>query len=286
MSEISIVLVTVVALAVAYLYVYPNYAGDDVRKLAWLDVAVGAITLAILAPFNWNAPAEFTFFVFDTNWWIFAILTYSLLEVPLFYGYVKARGLGRAYRAMFTVGGGFNGFTEMASEKSVHKQLADTKWDGLRTRGALRFLVFGANLTMLVGTAFLFVVGDNDWAALSILYIVILMIFWILLRTAVRLIPDAPDAALDERLLQERNSVYFRAYQVLGSISATLVTALLGYAIGSDLRGDGEGFNGFNYSIDLTWPQINAIFWLIFGYAYMLPSIIMAWRESKRLAVG
>ena len=283
MSEISIVLVTVVALAVAYLYVYPNYAGDDVRKLAWLDVAVGAITLAILAPFNWNAPAEFTFFVFDTNWWIFAILTYSVLELPLFYVYVKARGLGPAYRAMFTTGGGFNGFTEMASEKSVQKQLADTKWDGLRTRGALRFLVFGANLTMLVGTSFLFVVGDNDWAALSILYIVILMIFWILLRTAVRLIPDAPDAALDERLIQERNSVYFRAYQILGGVSMTLVTALLAYAIGSDLRDDGDGFN---YSIDLTWPQINAIFWLIFGYAYMLPSIIMAWRESKRLATS
>ena len=280
MSEISIVLFNVVALAVAYLYIYPNFAGDDVRRLAWLDIVVGAIGLAILAPLNWNAPADFQFFFFDTNWWIFAILTYSLLEFPLFYFYVKARGLGPAYREMFNTGGGF---TEMASEQSVRKQLADTKWDGLRTRSALRFLVYGANLTVLAGTSFLFLVGDNEWTALTMLYVAILIVFWFLLRTAVRLIPDAPEAALDERLLQERNSVYFRAYQVLVGIAVTLVTALLGYATGSDMRGDGDGFT---YSIDLTWPQVNAIVWLIFGYAYMLPSIIMAWRESKRLAIS
>lgn len=284
MSELSIVIVCLIALAIAYLYIYPNYAGNDVKKLAWLDIAVGASVLAVLAPFNWGSPNEYTFFAFDTNWWIFSIFTYTLIELPLFYFYVKARGLKNEYLAQFKVSTG--GFTQMASEKSVTKQLADSKWDGLRTRGALRFLVFGANLTAIAGTTFLFLVRDNDWAALTILYVALLFIFWFLLRTAVRLIPEAPDSALDERLIQERNSVYFRAYQYLFGVTGVLAAALLGYAISQDIWNDAESFDGFNYQLNLTWPQINAIFWLVYGYAYMLPSIIMAWREAKRLAAA
>lgn len=277
MSELSIVIVNIAALAIAYLYIYPKYAGNDVKKLAWLDTAVGGVALLVLAPFNWGSPSDYTFIAFDTSWWIFAILSYALLELPLFYFYVKARGLGPEYRNLFKSSGGF---TEMASEKSVRKQLSDTKWDGLRTRGALRFLVFGTNITVILGTTFLFLVGDNGWASLIILYIIAIFVFWFLLRTAVRLIPDAPDSALDERLIQERNSVYHRAYQYLFGVSAVLAGALLGYSIAEDLFNDSDGFN---YTLQLTWPQINAIFWLVFGYAYMLPSLIMAWRESRRM---
>ena len=277
MSELSIVIVNLAALAIAYLYIYPKYAGNDVKKLAWLDTAVGGVALLVLAPFNWGSPSDYTFIAFDTSWWIFAILSYALLELPLFYFYVKARGLGPEYRNLFKSSGGF---TEMASEKSVRKQLSDTKWDGLRTRGALRFLVFGTNITVILGTTFLFLVGDNAWTALLLLYVVAIFVFWFLLRTAVRLIPDAPDSALDERLIQERNSVYHRAYQYLFGVSAVLAGALLGYSIAEDLFNDSDGFN---YTLQLTWPQINAIFWLVFGYAYMLPSLIMAWRESRRM---
>jgi hypothetical protein len=279
MSELSIVIVNLAALAIAYLYIYPKYGGNDVKRLAWLDTAVGGVALLVLAPFNWGSPSDYTFIDFDTSWWIFAILTYTLLELPLFYFYVKARGLGAEYRDLFKTSGGL---TEMASEKSVRKQLSDTKWDGLRTRGALRFLVFGANITMLLGTTFLLLVGDNDWAALLLLYIGAIFVFWFLLRTAVRLIPDAPDRALDERLIQERNSVYYRAYQYLFGVAGVLTAALLGYSVSQDFLNDSPGFDGFNYEITLTWPQINAIFWLVFGYAYMLPSMIMAWRESRR----
>ena len=278
MSELSIVIVNLAALAIAYLYIYPKYAGNDVKKLAWLDTAVGGVALLVLAPFNWGSPSDYTFIAFDTSWWIFAILSYALLELPLFYFYVKARGLGPEYRNLFKLSGG--GFTEMASEKSVRKQLSDTKWDGLRTRGALRFLVFGTNITMIAGTIFLFRVGDNGWASLLILYIFAIFVFWFLLRTAVRLIPDAPDRALDERLIQERNIVYHRAYQYLFGVSAVLAGALLGYSVGQDFGNDSDGFN---YTLQLTWPQIQAIFWLVFGYAYMLPSLIMAWRESRRM---
>lgn len=280
MSEISIVAVNLIALATAYLYIYPKYAGNDVKRLAWLDTAVGGVALLVLTPFNWGSPSDYTFIAFDTSWWIFAILSYAILELPLFYLYVKARGLGSEYRDLIKSSAGF---TETASEKSVRKQLSDNKWDGLRTRGALRFIVFGTNFTVIIGTIFLFLVGDNVWSALLILYIGALFVFWYLLRIAVRLIPEAPDSALDERLIQERNSVFHRAYQYFFGVSGLLAGALLGYAISEDFLNDSNGFDGFNYTLQLTWPQINAIFWLVFGYAYLLPSLIMAWRESRRL---
>ncbi len=278
MPEIQITIAALVTLVVAYLFVYPRFSRDDVKKLAWLDMAVGVGLLAILAPFYWGSPADFTLFAFDTSWWIFTMLVYAILEIPLFFFYVRARGLGSQYKQMFSTTGG--GFTQLASVKSVEKQLSDTKWDGLRTPGALKTLVVGANLSILIGTVFLFNVGDNAWASLVIVHFLLIFLFWFLLRQAVRLIPDAPDAALDERMLQERNSTYYRAYQVLFGISAVLAGLLLGYAVASDFFDDGDGFN---YELNLTWPQINAVFWLVYGYAYMLPSMIMAWREYKRL---
>lgn len=277
MSELSIVLVNVVLLAIAYFFLYPKYASDDVQRMAWLDVLVGIAALVILAPFNWDSPNDYSLFGADFNWWVFQIFTYALLELPLFFFYIKARGMQSEYWAMFKLG---SGLMEMASEKSVKKQLQDTKWDGLRTKGALRFLVVGTNITLVIGTSFLVLVGDNDWSALTMLYIVILMIFWALLRRAVRLIPEAPESALDERMIKERDSVYYRAYQFLFGVGALLAGALFAYAVASDLFQDG---NGFDYQLNLTWPQINAIFWLVFGYGYMLPSLIMAWRESNRL---
>ena len=277
MSEISILLVNLIALTAAYLYIYPKFAGNNVKKLAWLDTAVGTVVLVILAPFNWSAPNDYTLFVADFNWWVFSILVYALIEIPLFFLYVKARGLGSEYRKFWT---GSANLTDMASEKSVIKQLADTKWDGLRSSGALRFLVIGANTNALLGTVFLFLVQDNKWSSLLAIYVLLLIIFWFLLRTAVRLIPDAPDKALDERMIKERNSIFRSAYQFLFGISAVLVASLYGFAVGSDFRDENDGFN---YQINLTWPQINAIFWMIFGYGYTLPSMIMAWRESKRI---
>ena len=277
MSELQIILVYFSVITVTYLFVYPRFGGDDVKRLAWIDAGLMAAVLGVLAPFNWNEPNHYTFFAFDTNWWIYSILVSALIETPLFFLYVRARGLGPAYREYMKSS---LGMSATANPESVKKQLSDTKWDGLRTKSALRFLVIGANLTIVVATIFFFNVGDNIWSSLMIVYIALLFIFWFLLRKAVRLIPDAPDKALDERLLQERNSTYHRAYQILVAISAVLAGALLGFSIAKDFENDEQIFN---YVINLTWPQINAIFWLIYGYAFMLPHLVMAWRESKRL---
>jgi hypothetical protein len=276
MSEITIVAVNIVSLAIAYLYLYPKYASNDIKKLAWLDVAVGGFVLLILAPFNWDSPSNYSFFTFEISWWLFAIASYALLELPLFYFYMKARGLGKEYLESFKVN---SSFTTAAGRKSVEKQLVDTKWDGLRSSGSLKFLVIATNAVLLFGTVFLIFVGDNIYASYILIHVVLLFVFWALLRQAVRLIPDAPSDLLDERMLRERDSVYFTAYQRLGLIVTILLIFFIVYVVTADAQ---DGSDGFNYQLEFTWPQSQAIFWFVYSYTFMLPSMIMAWRESRR----
>jgi|UPI00048F3789 hypothetical protein len=276
MSEITIVAVNLVSLAIAYLYLYPKYASNDIKKLAWLDVAVGGFVLLILAPFNWDSPSNYSFFTFEISWWLFAIASYALLELPLFYFYMKARGLGKEYLESFKVN---SSFTTAAGRKSVEKQLVDTKWDGLRSSGSLKFLVIATNAVLLFGTVFLIFVGDNIYASYILIHVVLLFVFWALLRQAVRLIPDAPSDLLDERMLRERDSVYFTAYQRLGLIVTILLIFFIVYVVTADAQ---DGSDGFNYQLEFTWPQSQAIFWFVYSYTFMLPSMIMAWRESRR----
>jgi hypothetical protein len=280
MSEISIVLVNLVAVALAYLVIYPRYAGDVVKRLAWLDVAVGLTTLAILAPFNWGSANDFTLLPnFDLPWWIFAIVTYALIESPFFFLYCSRRNLWDSYKESFRGDFSSSSFTAIASTKSVQKQLADTNWDWMRKPKFMRNLVIAANIWILGGTIFLVQVGDNVWASLAILHIAILFIFWFMLRTSVRLIAEARDEALDERMIAERNLTYFTAYQVFSSIIAGLLVGLMIYVVTQDASPESDGFN---YQLSLTWPQVQALFWSIWGYAFMTPSMVMAWRESKK----
>ena len=42
----------------------------------------------------------------------------------------------------------------------------------------------------------------------------------------------------------------------------------------------GKGPDHIN--IPLTWPQVQAIFWLIFAYTSMLPSMAIIWQELSK----
>ena len=102
MSEIQIIGVNALVLAIAYFWVYPRYGRNDVNRIASLDLAIGLATLGLLAPFNWSSPNEFTLLPsLDTPWWIFAIVTYAVLEIPLFPIYCARRGLWNEYKKSF-----------------------------------------------------------------------------------------------------------------------------------------------------------------------------------------
>jgi hypothetical protein len=279
MNESLVVFVILATLALAYFWIYPKYAGNDVKKMAWLDFALGFIPLGVSAILFWQSDPTFRMVFFDTNWFFFTLVAMTVLELPLFFWYIKARGLGRAYLESMGFGGSREAAWATASVKQVEKQLNDTQWDGLRTRGAKIFLLVATNVFLFVGTVFLIVVGDNGWTALSLIYILLVFAFWFLLRQSVRLVADAPEEALDERLVRIRDRSYVIAYRWLALIVMGLATALIVFSVVSDSQ---AGSDGFSYNLPLTWPQIQAVFWLIFAYAFMLPSMAIISQELAK----
>ena len=279
MTELQILGVNAAVLALAYFFIYPRFGGNDVKRIGLLDIAIGLTTLGILAPFNWGSKDALTLLPnWDVPWWIFAIVTYGVMELPLFTIYCTRRGLWASYMDGVKKGFSTESWTASASTKAVQKQLVDTKWDWIRKPKVMRNLVIAVNLWMLLATIFLLRVGDTIWASLSILHVAMLFIFWFMLRTSVRLISEARDEALDERMIAERNQTYFKAYQTFTMIVAGLLVGLFIYVL---IRDTSPESDGFNYQLSLTWPQVQALFWFIWGYAFMLPSMVMAWKESR-----
>lgn len=281
-NELLVVFYILVTLAVAYLWFYPKVIGNNVKLMAWMDILVTGIPVAISAVLFWTEDPAFRLVFFDTNWFHFTLIVMLLIEMPIFLLYLKARNLSKQYWAMFRGQmAGSDAAWASASAKSVEKQLDDTKWDGLRTRGAKQFLLWVSNIVILFGTGFLIGVGDNAWASYALIHILFIFVFWFLLRTSVRLIADAPDDILDEMMIDQRNRSYLVAYRWLTAAVFTGVTALMVFAIFTDVQPDSDGFN---YLLEFTWPQVQAIFWLFAAYTFMLPSMAMISLELKRSA--
>lgn len=281
MNELLVVFYLMATIAVAYLWFYPKFVGENVKLMMWLDVVVTSIPLGISALLFWQSDPVFRLFFFDLNWFFFTLITMFLIELPIFLLYLKARGLWDKYWAMYRVApkGSPDAAWASASVKSVEKQLNDTKWDGLRTRRAKVVLLFASNVAILFGTGLLVAVGDNRWATYSLIHILLIFVFWFLLRQSVRLVADAPEEALDEMMLQLRNRAYVIAFRWLSVLGFVIITALMAFAIVSDFD---EAGDGFNYLVPLTWPQVQAIFWLVVAYVLMLPSMALLSVETRK----
>jgi hypothetical protein len=276
MDELIVILIIIVTLAVGYLVVYPKVAGNDVQKMAWLDVALTLVPFIVSAALFWQSDPAFSLIFFETNWFVFTLITLVIIEVPFFILYLKARGLSGDYWKLMASSPTWSG--RPAREK-VERELDDVRWDGLRTRGSKILLLVGSNFVLIVGTVALFLMDDTPWTAYVLIQIALILVNWFLLRKSVRLIADAPEEFLDERLVQLRNRAYVLAYQVLGGLLLMALTALLVFAIVTDVSPDSDGFN---YVVTVTWTQLQGAFWLFCGYALMLPSMAVIWRDISR----
>lgn len=284
MNELLVVFYLLATIAVAYLWFYPKVIGDNVKIMLWMDIVVTAIPVAISAILFWVSDPVFSLFGWELNWFFFTVIVMFAIEMPILVLYLKARGLSSKYWEAF----GFSpkrstdSAWSTASVKEVEKQLNDTKWDGLRTPGAKRFLMISSNAVILFGTGFLVSVGDNAWSAYSLIHILLIFVSWFLLRQSVRLIADAPEEALDERMIHQRDRSYLIAYRWLAAAGAVLVSGLMLFSVFTDAQTSSDGFN---YQLAFTWPQVQAIFWLVTGYSLMLPSMAMISLELKKRKV-
>jgi hypothetical protein len=279
MNELIVVFYILATLALAYLWIYPTFIGNNLKLMAWVDTVVTSVPIAISAILFWQSDPVFNLFGFELNWFLFTLITLLIIELPIFLLYLRARGLSKEYWSYLkgTFTGGEYGYT--AAAKSVEKQLNDTKWDGLRTSGAKLFLLVASNLVIVAGTVFLFTVGDNPLSSYIIIHILLIGVFWFLLRKSVRLVADAPDEALDEMMIRQRDRSYLWAYRVMTSLLIVPVIALLIFSFVSDAS---TGSDGFNYSLAFTYPQVQAVVWLIIGYSWMLPSMTLLGLDLKR----
>jgi hypothetical protein len=271
MNELIVIFVIIVTLAVGYLLVYPKVAGNDVRKMAWLDVALTLVPFIVSALLFWQSDPTFSLIFFETNWFVFTLITLVIIEIPVLALYLRARGLGREYWQMMWRSG--------SSRASVEKELDDVKWDGLRTRGSKILLLVGSNFVLIVGTVALFLMGDTPWTSYVLIQIALIFINWFMLRKSVRLIADAPEEFLDERLVQARNRAYVPAYKLLSGLILSALSALLVFAIVTDFSRDSDGFT---YVVTVTWTQLQGAFWLFCGYALMLPSMAVILQDISR----
>ena len=271
MNELIVIFVIIVTLAIGYLLVYPKVAGNDVRKMAWLDVALTLVPFIVSAVLFWQSDPTFSLIFLSTNWFFFTLIALTVIEIPVLALYLRARGLGREYWQMMWRSG--------SSRASVEKELDDVKWDGLRTRGSKILLLVGSNFVLIVGTIALFLMDDTPWTAYILIQIALIFINWFLLRKSVRLIADAPEEFLDERLVQARNRAYVPAYKLLSGLILTALSALLVFAIVTDFSRDSDGFT---YVVTVTWTQLQGTFWLFCGYALMLPSMAVILQDISR----
>lgn len=144
---------------------------------------------------------------------------------------------------------------------------SDERFDVFRSLPARRGLVVATFLLWLSAVALTWwdVRAGNVFLVAGIL----MLGCYLLLNRAVRLVADAPDQALDERLVAVRNAAYRTSYRTL--IVVTGLT-LAGLSLAVDERLAWVAF-------DLEGHHLRALLFGFLGAAILLPTAVLAWRE-------
>lgn len=164
---------------------------------------------------------------------------------------------------------------QTTSSEYVQKDLSDTKWNWLRTPRGLTAVIAVSFVVVFVAPAIVWFV-DDGFGVIPLLMVAAVFAVWFLLRRAVRLVADAPDEALDERLIAIRNRVYLSAFRALATVLGLMGTALLIWAFQADDSGV------VTLTLSLTWPQTNAVVWFLFGQILIWPSLALAIAMRRR----
>jgi len=88
-AELSIILLNVVIILIAYVWVYPTLAGKNINKVAALDCVTSGLALVIVANKYWGQSVGFNFLQFELNWFWFTLISYSIIEIPIALWYFK-----------------------------------------------------------------------------------------------------------------------------------------------------------------------------------------------------
>jgi hypothetical protein len=139
----------------------------------------------------------------------------------------------------------------------------DPRFDRFRSPGARRGVVVATYGLLLAATVLL--LAEQRLAALVAGAATAGLI--LLLRRAVRLTADAPDPALDERLIAVRDSAYRYAFVGVSAVASMVLLVLF---IATDAP---------RFGFEPRGHHLEALFWAYLGAAIATPSAVLAWRE-------
>jgi hypothetical protein len=91
--ELKILILNAAALAVAYLGIYPSMPRITLPRLLRQDLALSVLLLVVVGLMFAGSGTRFSLLLFETNWWVFTLLTAGLMEWPLFMRFCKRHGI-------------------------------------------------------------------------------------------------------------------------------------------------------------------------------------------------
>ncbi|SIT79127.1 hypothetical protein SAMN05421665_0887 [Yoonia rosea] len=91
--EAQILILIGIILAVAYLGIFPTLEEKTINKLMGIDLALNVLALIVAGAWFWGTGVTFTLVFYETNWAIFTIVCFALLEIPLFLNFAKKHGI-------------------------------------------------------------------------------------------------------------------------------------------------------------------------------------------------
>jgi hypothetical protein len=88
-AELSVLALNFVIISMTYLSIYPKVAGDNLKKIAVLDILLSSFALLVVGLTYWGINYEFNLLTYRTNWFWFTLTSYLIIEIPFMLWYIK-----------------------------------------------------------------------------------------------------------------------------------------------------------------------------------------------------
>jgi hypothetical protein len=162
--------------------------------------------------------------------------------------------------------------------EKIQEVMVDTKFDGLRTVGAKRALVFFGCFAIAAATL-LYWFEASLFLGAGLIGVGLVILAWWLLRLSTRLVADAPDEALDEFQVRQRDRTYLDAYRALGAVVTGLAVVFMLVVISTDV---GKVGDVDRYQLTFDFGQATGVIWFCLSVTMMIPNMVLAWNQAKK----
>ncbi|GAA6206113.1 MULTISPECIES: hypothetical protein [Thalassotalea] len=89
--ELSIIVLNLFIILVAYISIYPKLAGNSFNKISFYDIFASGFSLVLVGFNYWESSYQFSLLVTKTNWFWFTFISYAIIEIPIMIWYFKKR---------------------------------------------------------------------------------------------------------------------------------------------------------------------------------------------------